>query len=61
METVQPAKIYKVQLPPAEPPPSLEENYEETQWLQDTTEMATKLLQKEVITKVVVMSSTNYN
>ena len=61
METDQPAKILKAQLPPAEPPPSLEKQHEEMQWLQDTTEMATKILQKEVIAKVAMISPTTYN
>ena len=60
MEKVPPSKIVKAQLPPAEPPPSLENKEEETQWIQDTTTMATKMLRQEVLGKITVLSSTNY-
>ncbi len=44
MEEIPPTKIVKAQPPPAEPPPSLENKEEETQWIQDTTTMAAKEL-----------------
>ena len=60
MEKVPPSKTVEAQLPPAEPPPSLENKKEETQWIQDTTTMATKLLRQEVLGKITVLSSSTY-
>ena len=60
MEKVPPSKIVKAQLPPAEPPPSLENKEEETQWIQDTTTMANKILRHKVLGKITVLSSSNY-
>ena len=38
----------------------LENKEEETQWIQDTTTMTTKILRQEVLGKITVLSSSNY-